>query len=273
MQTTAHWRILKRVLLESLHRYREYAELSEVDFDQNMNDYPAFLKAAADAYEVASPDLIVNEKPRFEGYTDWANSYDSEKDNPVIAGEDLVFDKIVSQLKKDTVLDVGAGTGRHSITLAKAGARVTAVEPNDGMLMRAKGKATAEGLDIEFLSGEVYHPLVDGRVFDLVLCCLVLSHVEDLNRAFAALAEHVSPDGHLVITDFHPLNLLVGMRTSYMHNETKYYVPNNIHLPSKYVGIARENGLGLVAFDECGEINGYPDMPATLVLVFGHGST
>ncbi|MBT3274711.1 MAG: class I SAM-dependent methyltransferase [Spirochaetales bacterium] len=271
MQTTAQCRVLKKVLLESLHRYQEYSDLLESEFNDCMADYPAFLRAMADAYDTASPELMVEEKPRFKGYTDWAETYDQETNNPVIAGENRVFGKIVSHLKKDTVLDVGAGTGRHTINLARAGAHVTAVEPNDGMLTKAIEKARAEGLDIEFHSREVYDILDDERVFDLVLCCLVLSHVEDLERAFTELAGRVAPGGHLVVTDFHPVNLLVGMRTSYVHNMTKFYVPNSIHLPSKYVEIAQENGLRLISFHESGEIRDFPNMPATLVLVFNRG--
>ena len=74
-----------------------------------------------------------------------------------------------------------------------------------------------------------------------------------------------------MVTDFHPVNLLVGMRTSYVHDEKKYYVPNSIHLPSEYVRIAQEEGMRLEGFYECGEIRGYPDIPATLVLDFSRG--
>ena len=268
MHTTPRQRVLKRVLLESLHRYRELGDLPEPEFSGAMEDYPAYLRAMADAYDGNSPDLEVEEKPGLEAYSEWAESYDHEPDNPVIAGEDLVFDQIIAPLAKTTVLDVGAGTGRHANPLARAGSHVTAVEPNIEMLDRAKAKADAEKLNIEFYNREVYQPLDDTRVFDLVLCCLVLSHVKDLERAVSALAAHVKTGGHLVITDFHPYNLLVGMRTSYCYNNEKYYVPNTIHLPSDYVGIAGREGLNLHAYHECGSLSGYPKMPATLVLAF-----
>ena len=35
-----------------------------------------------------------------------------------------------------------------------------------------------------------------------------------------------------------------------------------------YTKRSKKNGLKLVSFDECGEVNGYPEIPATLVLVF-----
>jgi SAM-dependent methyltransferase len=39
-----------------------------------------------------------------------------------------------------------------------------------------------------------------GRRFDLVLCCSVLSFVDDLERATAAVASMVAPGGHLLVT-------------------------------------------------------------------------
>ena len=268
MNTTPQKRVLKRVLLESLHRYRQFGDLPEDMFSEAMEDYPVYLRTMAEIYEKAPPELKVQEKPGFEGYTDWAETYDSETNNQVIQGEDLVFGQLMAPLRKTTVLDVGAGTGRHAIPLARAGSRVTAVEPNAEMRSRAKAKAKASGLDIEFLSGDAYHPLEDARVFDLVICCLVFSHVENLGRAFAALAAHVKPDGHLIVTDFHPINLLVGMRTSYSYKGVKFYVPNTIHLPSEYIELAKDEGLQLLAFHECGNIEGYARWPATLVLAF-----
>ena len=261
-------RVLRKTLLESLSRYRLYDELSESDFLAKMADFPDHLRRLADTYESAPADLAIEEKPGIEGYTQWAETYDNEPDNPVIAGEELVFDLLVKPLRRSTVLDVGAGTGRHSIPLAQSGSKVTAVEPNAEMLNRAKKKAHAKGLSIEFFHREVYAPISDRRQFDLVLCCLVLSHVEDFARSFNALAERVITDGHLAVTDFHPFNLLAGMRTSYVYGKNKYNVPNYIHLPSEYVNHAEESGLTLKSYRECGNIRGFPGMPATLAMVF-----
>jgi SAM-dependent methyltransferase len=67
------------------------------------------------------------------------------------------------------VLDVGCGTGRHAIELARRGYRITGVDLSAGMLLQAIGKARAAGVDVEWVHA-------DARTFavrepmDAVLC-------------------------------------------------------------------------------------------------------
>jgi len=59
----------------------------------------------------------------------------------------------------DTVLDIGCGTGRHAIALAKRGMKVTGVDLSPQMLARAQEKADAEGVRIELIHKDAarYH--------------------------------------------------------------------------------------------------------------------
>lgn len=84
----------------------------------------------------------------FENY---ARKYDSECYTQGTAGE---CDFLEAELGKDTnlhILDVGCGTGRHSIELTKRGYQVTGVDLSESQLMRAREKAEEAGLDIRFL--------------------------------------------------------------------------------------------------------------------------
>jgi SAM-dependent methyltransferase len=56
------------------------------------------------------------------------------------------------------VLDVGAGTGAISLLAAELGHRVTAVDLSPGMLDRARAKAEAQGLDVDFVVGPAEEP-------------------------------------------------------------------------------------------------------------------
>ena len=51
------------------------------------------------------------------------------------------------------VIDVGSGTGRHAIALARLGLEVTGVDPGAEMLDRARANAEAAGIDVRFVEG------------------------------------------------------------------------------------------------------------------------
>lgn len=53
------------------------------------------------------------------------------------------------------VLEVGCGTGRITLALARAGFRVTGVDPSPAMLAVADERADAEGLDLALIAGRV----------------------------------------------------------------------------------------------------------------------
>lgn len=68
-----------------------------------------------------------------------------------------------------TVLDIGCGTGRHAIELARRGCEVTGVDISAGMLAEAARNAEAAGVRATWIECDatVYRP---DRSFDAVIC-------------------------------------------------------------------------------------------------------
>jgi len=250
-----------------LSRVCRFGECPEEEFSEQIRDLPERLRELANQLESPPADTPSRvELPGLQGYSIWAESYDDCENNPVIQAEERVIWDIIGETRGLRVLDVGCGTGRHALALAAAGAQVTGIEPTTEMLEKAREKARARGLDVHFCEGAIDTLEAGLGQFELVLCCLVLSHVADLAGAIEKLSLHVSAGGRLIISDMHPVNVLVGYRTSCSHGGREYVVPNFYHQPSDYYSGLRAAGLELQRFLEVGEEPRLRRWPQTIVM-------
>lgn len=81
-------------------------------------------------------------------------------------------DFIVRELglqKGQSVLDVGCGTGRHSLELARRGYRCTGIDQSREMLDVARGLAADAGLKVRFVEGDASTTNL-GERFDHAIC-------------------------------------------------------------------------------------------------------
>jgi ubiquinone/menaquinone biosynthesis C-methylase UbiE len=86
-----------------------------------------------------------------------------------------------------TILDVGTGTGRAAIALARLGARVTGVDASAEMLAVGGRRAREAGVDVTFRRGDAHQLDFPDRAFDAVVCLRVLMHTPDWRRSLAEL--------------------------------------------------------------------------------------
>ncbi len=90
-------------------------------------------------------------------------------------------------LPRRAILDVGTGTGRAAIALAKRGAVVTAVDASPEMLGVARRRAEEAGVEVSFANGDAHGLGFPDRAFDAVVCLRVLMHTPDWRRSLAEL--------------------------------------------------------------------------------------
>lgn len=96
------------------------------------------------------------------------------------------------------VLDVGAGTGFLSLTAARLGHRVTALDLSEGMLGRLRESAGREGLEVETVAGPADSP--PPGEFDAVMERHLLWTLPDPAGALSAWHE-VAGSGTLVLVE------------------------------------------------------------------------
>lgn len=86
------------------------------------------------------------------------------------------------------ILDVGTGTGRAAILLARRGARVTGIDASAEMLTVAARRAQAEpALPLTFARGDAHTLEFQDRSFDAAVCLRVVMHTPDWRRVVGEL--------------------------------------------------------------------------------------
>jgi ubiquinone/menaquinone biosynthesis C-methylase UbiE len=188
--------------------------------------------------------------PTRAGYDQWAAFYDHDS-NPLPILEAAFVDNLLGDVRGLEVLDVGCGTGRHAISMASRGARVTAVDFSDRMLARAKQKRGDANITFQVCDLTKSLPF-DAATFDLVLCALVLDHIADLESFFHEMRRVCRPSGFGVVSTVHPAMMLRGVQARFRDPDSGSEIrPKSYpHQMSDYVMVATRAGF---VFDHLSE--------------------
>ena len=103
-----------------------------------------------------------------ELFENYAETYDKEEFTKGTIGECDFIEKEINYDKTVKILDIGCGTGRHSIELSKRGYAVTGIDLSESQLKRAKQKASKQSLKIDFQKHDARIPHFS-NAFDLVI--------------------------------------------------------------------------------------------------------
>lgn len=93
------------------------------------------------------------------------------------------------------VVDLGCGTGSVSLLLAHRGHRVLGIDLSAEMVRRAADKARLDGLDIEFIDGDVQTEAVPARSYGAVVSRHLLWAVADPRALVARWSAPLTDDG------------------------------------------------------------------------------
>jgi len=133
---------------------------------------------------------------------------------------DLPF--YVKQAEQTTgpILEVGAGSGRLTIPIARAGSSVMAVDISEAMLDRLRQRLQDEPQDVQDRVRLTLSDMCDlnlGETYGLVIVPFYtfnyLLTPGDQRRALSALRRHLAADGRLVIDVFLPLGRISSCPT------------------------------------------------------------
>jgi len=93
------------------------------------------------------------------------------------------------------VLDVGCGGGLLAEEFALLGCQVTGIDPSESSLNTARKHAQQSGLEIGYQTGVGEQMPFPDASFDIVVCCDVLEHVNDVSRVIQEVARVLRTGG------------------------------------------------------------------------------
>lgn len=165
-----------------------------------------------------TPDKKIIELPTAEGYDRWSSIYETNG-NPLMVLDEREFDRFLQQVSPgDRFVDLGCGTGRHTLRLGQAGARVTGVDGSEGMLALARQK---EPPNTEFVIHDFSNALpFPDKSFDGAISTLVLEHIPDLLFFFREIHRVTKANPLVYLTAMHPAMLLKSNQANFTDPET-----------------------------------------------------
>jgi ubiquinone/menaquinone biosynthesis C-methylase UbiE len=125
--------------------------------------------------------------------------------------QERILADALAPLSGRTVIDVGTGTGRAAIALARAGASVTGVDASREMLDVARARATEAGVSVQFEEGDAHALQCADRSADAVVSLRVLMHTPDWRQC---VAEFCRVARWRVVVDFPALGSAASLESA-----------------------------------------------------------
>jgi 2-polyprenyl-6-hydroxyphenyl methylase/3-demethylubiquinone-9 3-methyltransferase len=107
----------------------------------------------------------------------------------------ILLEKYNRDIQGLKVLDVGCGGGLLAEPFAQLGCQVTGIDPSEPSLTTARKHAELTGLKIDYQGGIGEHIPFADATFDIVICCDVLEHVNDVQQVIQEISRVLITDG------------------------------------------------------------------------------
>mgnify|MGYP003574927431 CR=1 FL=1 len=112
-----------------------------------------------------------------------------------------------ARLSSGPVLEVGCGTGRITLPIARTGVAITGLDVSRPMLERARRKTKEEQLSVAWLEQDCRHIKMDqpfGLIFSATNAMQHLHDLDSVNSFLTAARNALQPGGALILDVFNP---------------------------------------------------------------------
>ena len=183
-----------------------------------------------------------------DAYTRWSATYDSDR-NLTRDLDQLATNRTLSDQHYQNILELGCGTGKNTALLDRIGRKVLALDFSPGMLQQARTKVRTD--HVFFVRADLTKPWpVKTGSFELVVCNLVLEHIEDLDPIFYEASQALTSGGQFFVSELHPFRQYQGTQANFRAEQETISIDAFVHHLSDFTEAAREHGLSLKLMKE-----------------------
>jgi malonyl-CoA O-methyltransferase len=181
-------------------------------------------------------------------YNDWSETYDSDENFTRDLDGQVTREALANQ-QFHSILEIGCGTGKNTEFLVRVGSRVHALDFSKGMIEKAMEKVQAS--NVKFSVADLTQTwLADDQSYDLIVCNLVLEHIEDLSFIFSEASRVLEAGGQFLINELHPFRQYERKKARFTTAEGVTEISAFVHHISEFLNAAARNGLTLVKLNE-----------------------
>lgn len=199
-------------------------------------------------------------------YNEWSGTYDSDE-NLTRDLDQRVTMELLGNLHFDSILEIGCGTGKNTVFLARIGSVVHAVDFSQGMIEKAREKVQADNVHFSLMDVTQRWEFED-HFFDLIVCNLVLEHIKDLSSVFGEAERVLQLNGYFFINELHPFRQYDGKKARFQKNEQTIEVDAFVHHVSDFFNGGTTSGLTLIKLNEYWHEADQHKLPRILSLFF-----
>jgi ubiquinone/menaquinone biosynthesis C-methylase UbiE len=183
-----------------------------------------------------------------KSYNEWSQTYDTDR-NLTRDLDQQVMREALADLRFHSILEIGCGTGKNTAFLAQIGDHIHALDFSEGMIEKAREKVKAKNVRFSMADLTQRWPC-DDQTYDLIVCNLVLEHIEELSFIFSEAFRILSAGGKFLMNELHPFRQYEGKKARFDKEEGVTEIPAFVHHISDFVNIASDGGLRLVRLNE-----------------------
>lgn len=146
-------------------------------------------------------------------YDQWAITYDTDH-NRTRDLDEKVLREVLGAMRVPSILELGCGTGKNTLFLAQIADNVEACDFSENMIGVAKTKVQAK--NVRFLHRDITSKWSqEDKSVDLLVCNLVLEHVEDLEVIFREAHRVLRDEGLFFLSELHPFRQYQGVKANF----------------------------------------------------------